>query len=199
MEEQFWNCIRKGDEQAFNSLYEQYADMLYGYGMKIVADDDVVSNAIQSLFVYLFEKRKTISRPNSISAYLCVSLKRLILLEIRKKREGKNVYLEDVPLSDYNFDLEVDVEKSIITTEYDRGVVRSLQQALDSLTKRQREIVYLKFYKGMDNNEIADVMGLSIQTVKNTTSQALTRLREFEKLASSYAVFMLFLISLLLF
>jgi len=84
MEEHFWNCIKRGDEQVFNSLYEQYADMLYGYGMKIIADEELVGNAIQSLFVYLYEKRKTISEPNSVSAYLCVSLKRLILLEVKK-------------------------------------------------------------------------------------------------------------------
>lgn len=197
MEEPFWNYIKKGDEQAFNSLYEQYADMLYGYGMKIVPDEDLVSNAIQSLFVYLFEKRKTISEPNSVSAYLCVSLKRLVLLEVKRRKEGRSVSLEDVSLSDYNFELEVDIEKTIIETEYNEELMHSLQEALEGLTNRQREIVYLKYFKGMDNSEIASVMELNLQTVKNTMSQALIRLRDFRKLVDTYAVFIVFLLSLL--
>ncbi|MEG2820758.1 MAG: sigma-70 family RNA polymerase sigma factor, partial [Muribaculaceae bacterium] len=78
LKEQFWTQIKAGNEKAFCELYEQYADMLYGYGMRIIADDIIVNNAIQSLFVYLFEKRHNLSVPNSINAYLCVSLKRLI-------------------------------------------------------------------------------------------------------------------------
>ena len=199
MEEHFWNCIKRGDEQAFNSLYEQYADMLYGYGMKIIADEELVGNAIQSLFVYLYEKRKTISEPNSVSAYLCVSLKRLISLEVKKRRDSRNVSIEDVSYPDYDFELEIDIEKTMIAAECDKELLNSLQQALDTLTKRQREIVYLKYFKEMNNNEIATIMDLSIQTVKNTNTQALARLREFQKLANTYIVLSVFLLSLLLF
>ena len=35
-----WDKIQQGDEEAFRQLYEQYADLLYGYGMKIAGDDD---------------------------------------------------------------------------------------------------------------------------------------------------------------
>ena len=36
-----WDKIQQGDEEAFRQLYEQYADLLYGYGMKIAGDDDL--------------------------------------------------------------------------------------------------------------------------------------------------------------
>ena len=54
-----WDKIQQGDEEAFRQLYEQYADLLYGYGMKIAGDETLVTEAIQSLFVYIFEKRET--------------------------------------------------------------------------------------------------------------------------------------------
>lgn len=56
----FWSKIQRGDEGAFRQLYEQYADLLYGYGMKIAGDDDLVTDAIQTLFVYIFEKEKPV-------------------------------------------------------------------------------------------------------------------------------------------
>ena len=51
----FWEKIQQGDEEAFRQLYSEYSDLLYGYGMKIVGDDDLVTESIQSLFVYLYE------------------------------------------------------------------------------------------------------------------------------------------------
>ena len=50
-----WDKIQQGDEEAFRQLYEQYADLLYAYGMKIARDDTLVTEARQSLFVYIFE------------------------------------------------------------------------------------------------------------------------------------------------
>ena len=40
----FWSKIQRGDEGAFRQLYEQYADLLYGYGMKIAGDDTLVTD-----------------------------------------------------------------------------------------------------------------------------------------------------------
>ena len=57
----FWEKIQQGDEEAFRQLYSEYSDLLYGYGMKIVGDDDLVTESIQSLFVYLYEKRQSLS------------------------------------------------------------------------------------------------------------------------------------------
>lgn len=57
-----WDKIQQGDEEAFRQLYEQYADLLYGYGMKIAGDETLVTEAVQSLFVYIFEKRE-LARP----------------------------------------------------------------------------------------------------------------------------------------
>ena len=43
----FWEKIQQGDEEAFRQLYNEYSDLLYGYGMKIAGDDDLVTESIQ--------------------------------------------------------------------------------------------------------------------------------------------------------
>ena len=159
----FWSKIQRGDEGAFRQLYEQYADLLYGYGMKIAGDDDLVTDAIQTLFVYIFEKRETCAVPQSISAYLCVSLRHII---------------DDVDTNEYKFDLEIDIETAIIRSELEREQLKVLQREINNLTKQQREVLYLKYYKKMSSDEIAQVMGLTSRTVYNTTHTAISRLRE---------------------
>ena len=166
----FWSKIQRGDEGAFRQLYEQYADLLYGYGMKIAGDDDLVTDAIQTLFVYIFEKRETCAVPQSISAYLCVSLK--------KENGGIFRSLDDVDTNEYKFDLEIDIETAIIRSELEREQLKVLQREINNLTKQQREVLYLKYYKKMSSDEIAQVMGLTSRTVYNTTHTAISRLRE---------------------
>ena len=105
---EFWKLIRQGDSKAFATLYDQYADMLYNYGYRIVADADLVSNAIQSLFIYIYDKRKNIDMPNQVSAYLCVSLRRLILKEVSDARNGNTIAFDEV-VENSTFDVEIDV------------------------------------------------------------------------------------------
>lgn len=178
MDKLFWHRIQQGEEEAFRQLYEQYADLLYGYGMKIAGDDALVTEAIQSLFVYIFEKRETCAVPQSISAYLCVSLRHMIVNELKKENSGLLRSLEDVDANEYPFELEIDIETAIIRSELEKEQLEVLQNELNALTKQQREVLYLKYYKKMDPEEIARVMGLTSRTVYNTTHMAISRLRE---------------------
>lgn len=173
-----WNKIQQGDEDAFRQLYDQYADLLYGYGMKIAGDDTVVTEAIQSLFVYIFEKRETCAAPQSIPAYLCVSLRHMIVNELKRENSGTFKSLDEVDTNEYRFDLEIDIETAIIRSELEKEQLEALQKELNGLTKQQREVLYLKYYKKMSPEEIAQVMGLTPRTVYNTTHMAITRLRE---------------------
>jgi RNA polymerase sigma-70 factor (sigma-E family) len=54
----------------------------------------------------------------------------------------------------------------------------ALGRALDRLPKRQRLAVMLRYYEDMSEREIAEVLGVSVGTVKSTVSRAMTRLRE---------------------
>ena len=166
----FWSKIQRGDEGAFRQLY--------GYGMKIAGDDDLVTDAIQTLFVYIFEKRETCAVPQSISAYLCVSLRHIIVNELKKENGGIFRSLDDVDTNEYKFDLEIDIETAIIRSELEREQLKVLQREINNLTKQQREVLYLKYYKKMSSDEIAQVMGLTSRTVYNTTHTAISRLRE---------------------
>ena len=62
----FWEKIQHGDEEAFRQLYSEYSDLLYGYGMKIASDDDLVTESIQSLFVICMRRGRVVP---SLSPY----------------------------------------------------------------------------------------------------------------------------------
>ena len=179
-----WCDIVEGREAAYNDLYDCYSDLLYGYGMKIIADEAAVMDAIQTLFMNIFEKRKSLSAPNSIAAYLCRALKNLLINEMQSATTRNTCKWDDEEAAaDYDFDLQPDAESAIIADESDNERFRVFKEELGKLSRQQREILYLRYYKGLAIEEVAEILSVSKRTVYNTSNNALTRLRENKVLA----------------
>lgn len=185
MDHHFWNLIREGDEHAFRTLYNLYEDRLFRYGMGIAYDEELINHAIQTLFTYLFERRRSISVPVSPFAYLASSLRRLVLKEVGKRRNDC-LSIDDVQVSGYDFDLEIDAEATMVRAECTEQTIRALQGALNGLTNMQREIIYLKYYEGLDNKSISEITGYADKTIRNVASTALARLRKDKMLGQAY-------------
>lgn len=181
MEKDLWGRITSGDSSAYSELYNSYADVLYAYGMKINANDELVSEAIQLLFIKIFSRRQFLSRPNSTKAYLFTSLKRIMLNQLEGK-SVKIISLDDLcrngSESRYNFDLEIDPQSMMIQNEDELLRVDILQQALNKLSKEQREVIYLRYYKNMSSEEVGEIIGTNSQVVRNITYKIIKKLRE---------------------
>lgn len=181
MEKDLWARITAGESQVYTELYNTYADVLYAYGMKIHANQEVVAEAIQLLFIKIFTRRMFLSKPNSMKAYLLTSVKRLILEQL-DGRPSRVISFDDLQkgssLESYNFDLEIDPQSMMIRGEDDKKRLDTLQQALRKLTKQQREVLYLRYYKNMSSEEVAEVIGTNSQVVRNMTYKIIKKLRE---------------------
>ena len=103
--------------------------------MKIAGDETLVTEAIQSLFVYIFEKRETCTAPQSIPAYLCVSLRHMIVNELKKENSGSLKSLDEVGTNEYQFDLEIDIETAIIHSELEKRTAGSFTERAEQFDK----------------------------------------------------------------
>ena len=177
-----WPDIQAGNEAAFRDLYDKYSELLYGYGMKIIDNEAVVMDAIQTLFLNIFEKRKRISAPKSLAAYLCRALKNLLVNELQRNPMRNANELGENNGMDYDFSLEPDVESRLIHDEQEREGLLIFKRELDKLSRQQREMLYLRYYKGLGTDEISDIMKVSKRTVYNTINNALSRLRSNKEL-----------------
>src|SRR5690625_4263831 len=81
-----WSALKDGQQDALSELFKRHHKHLYNYGIKIVADTDIVNGAIQELFLTLWNSRSHLSSANSVKAYLLSSLRRLILKELKQKK-----------------------------------------------------------------------------------------------------------------
>lgn len=191
----FWDSIRDGSNEAFRQLYNNYADMLYRYGMKLAQDSEMVEDAIQTVFLNIYEKRKSLSRPDSIPAYLYASIRNEILCEFRANRISTIPLEEEFRIKngmeDYDFKLEIDPCKLMELDEEERDRQKLLQQILDSLSGRYREIIYLRYYKGLSVEEVASIFNSNKQQIHNAVSRVIKKLREQNVYSKAFIAFIM--------
>lgn len=171
-----WTEIRKGEQEALSELFCLFYTPLYTYGYKLVGRPGPVKDAIQELFLALWEKRGQISQAHSVKSYLFHSLRRILL---RTASRHKNRVDRGRVYAEFFGEQISTVEELMVHFETRREQKRQLTRALDSLSERQKEAVFLKFYEGLSNPEIAAVMGVRQQSVYNHVSTAIGRLQAF--------------------
>ena len=177
MDQDYWTRFRNGEESVFNDIYNRYAQMLYAYGMKIACDDSLVRECVQTLFVHPYDWRKNILMPKDLKCYLIASMRNL-LYRTRKKRGPVFISLDSMQVTDKGlFELTIDGHE----TER-RGLgeeqIEALQKALNSLTPRQREVIYLRYFKNMSISEVSEIVNINNQSVRDVSYHGLERLRK---------------------
>jgi len=165
---------RAGDEQSFQLLFREYYPQLYLYGFKIVQQKELLEDAIQELFAELW-RRKKLPEVRSLKAYLLKSLQYKLLKKIQQQ---KFIIAVDEITPDIPFELTR--ETLIIQREEDREKAAKIEKMLATLSNRQREIIYLRFYQNLDYEEISEVMNINYQASRNLLSHAIKVLRQLE-------------------
>jgi RNA polymerase sigma factor (sigma-70 family) len=169
-----WIRFQGGDKAAYAYIYNTYYKKLCNYGLRIVADKTLVEDGIQDLFIRLWKQKGGLAVPRSIQAYLFQSLRRDIYRSIEKRKRDGHFTLDET----YNYRSYSSHEMELITRERRAEQQSNLETAIASLTNRQREVIFLKFYLKMSYQEIAGIMELNVDSVYNLISKALNALQE---------------------
>ncbi|SFE64117.1 RNA polymerase sigma factor [Sunxiuqinia elliptica] len=159
-----WNQMKAGNEQGLSDLFTRLYPDLYLYGMKIFNLPDLVKDSIQDVFVRVWEKRKTLGEVLNPKAYLITALR-------RKLFENKERYFAAdaeilTKISEKQAFSFVENEFTEIP-EISEKLRESLIATINDLPERQRELVFLRFYYNLKYLEIADILNVKEQTVKN--------------------------------
>ena len=168
-----WESVKKGNELAFSSLFKKFVNRLFNYGMHFFSDSDLVKDCIQELFSSIWIKRETLSEVVHVKFYLYKSFRNLLLAKISANKTTvlPNFWEEDCG------DIDESIETKWIQEEEAVENLKFLQNAVQMLTRRQREAVILRFYNNLGSKEIAEVMGISVESVHNLISKAILLLR----------------------
>lgn len=174
----WWSALKDGDEKALEHIYATHIDDLLQYGMRFSQDASLVEDCAHDLFVQLWNKRSGLGATNSIRAYLLVSLRRTIIRKVNKELK----HISNKSPEDYDFQADLAIEDMLIEQEVSEEQSKKLEQAFGELSKRQREVLYLRYYQDVAYEDICDIMDIGYQSVRNLVSSAIRNLRDFMEL-----------------
>ncbi|HEY4334660.1 MAG TPA: sigma-70 family RNA polymerase sigma factor [Puia sp.] len=167
-----WNKFRNGSTEAFGELMHTHYQDLYDYGSRFTKNIDLIKDCIQDLFMALWIGRLTISENSFVKYYLLKSLRHNLTRAIGRSRRSFE------PQFDCLFNFAPPIGSSLIREEHLADLARKLRKTLAGLSRRQQEVIYLRFYMDADTEDIAEIMSLSRQSVYNLFNDALRRLRK---------------------
>lgn len=177
-EQQLWTRFLAGEESAFQLLMTTYYGSLFRYGTRFSKDREFIKDCIQDLFLYLWERRASLRTEIVLKPYLMASLRRYMHRHIPDANLSEEFSDDKVQ----RFDFEFSVEETFIRQETTFNRSQHMQSLLQTLPRRQKEVIYLKFFQELEREQIAEVMDIAPQTVSNLLQLALRHLRQYWKL-----------------
>ena len=166
-----WNQFKAGDKKAFETIYNEFVDVLFDYGCKITLDKTIVEDAIQDLFIDIYKYNVRLHHPEYLQFYLFKSLKRIIIRKLKGNR--KLNYTDDSPEKfDFKFLIEDETEDKNF-----EGQLNLLQKELKNLDAKKRELLFLKFNSGLTYAEIGKLLDLKPDTVKKQIQRLIKNIR----------------------
>jgi len=186
-----WQAFREGSREAFAVIYEKHYYALFNYGSKISSDRAVVKDSIQNLFVKLWKTKEKLGTPTSIKFYLFKALRRMLIDELTQK--NSHLHKLNVP-ENYDFEITLSPEVTMMNDQAERERRAFMINALQVLTKKQKEAIFLKFYDQLSYEEVASVMSMSTKAVYNLIARAIDTLKKHTPKADIHLFSLLFII-----
>jgi RNA polymerase sigma-70 factor, ECF subfamily len=172
------NYSEATDGTSFHWLYKDFYIPLCTYAFRITRNKEISEEIVQDTFLKMWEHKEILSSVNSLPGYLfravrnnCLNhLKHLTI--IHKYEDFYSQMLADA--EEYLAITQENGQSILISKEFEKQVY----DAIEKLPEQCRHIFKLSRFEGLKNNEIADVKGITINTVQKQISIALEKLRE---------------------
>jgi len=157
-----------GDKKAFDQLFLLYYKNLCRFALTVVHDADESEEAVQKIFVRLWENRKKLIIPDNPKSYLFKS----VYFECIKLLKHKNT--REKYISEYFFYSGTENNETEDYTLF----LPHLNKAIEKLPAKCRQIFILNKLEGLTQKEIAEYLDVSVKTVENQIAIAVSKLRD---------------------
>ena len=174
VENEIWSKIQKGDESAFEELYDGFAGAMFSLSLQILSDRWEAEEVIQDIFSSLWKKPDAYSpKKGKFSSWLLVLTRNLSIDRYRsRKRKLDRGETDEILQSRPDQQSRDGAEQATVSDEKEH-----LNRAFSNLPKEQLEVIELSYFKGMNQQDIARYLNISLGTVKSRTRLGIEKLR----------------------
>ena len=170
--------LKIGNQKTFEWIFKTYYRELCFYAEGIVREKEVAEEIVSEFFLKLWENYETINISTSLQAYLYKgvhnnSLKYLEHIKVLRKYREHAQYMMD------NRDLfQSQSNDQPLSLLISKETVSEIENAIDTLPAQCKEVFSLARLDGLSYQEIAEKLGVSINTVRTQITRAMAKLRK---------------------
>lgn len=161
-----YDSIRRGDIKAFERLFKEFYPSLCAVAVRFILDHNAAEDIVQEVFIKLWNKRDEYQEIPSLKTFLYVVVKNQCFNYIRDKKQTVDYTCPEVLNREELF------KDSVIEEE----TYRIVDDAVNALPVQSARIIKMSM-DGKQNKEIAEILGVSVNTVKTLKYNALSTLR----------------------
>ncbi len=170
-----WQKLKRGNTEALGMLYDKFIDELFSYGTQFSQEKQVIMDAIHDLFFNLYRYRKNLADTDNVKYYLLRSLKNQIL----KESKAGNIFIPNGLIFENtgHTNTIASHEEILMEKEYLDEKSHQLSEAVNLLSKKQKQGIFLRFNEDRKYEEIAEIMNVSVETSRTIIYRAIKVLR----------------------
>jgi len=169
--------VAQGDTVAFEHLIEAHQARVVGTIAKMLGDDTDSEDIAQQVFIRVWNSASRYQPTAKFTTWLFKITRNLVFNELRRRRRHPATTLEPVD-DEHNFQVADLSAKAPDDSLLDEELQTAIQRAIDSLPEIQRMAIVLRRYEEMPYEDIAEVLKVSVPSVKSILFRARTDLRE---------------------
>jgi RNA polymerase sigma-70 factor (ECF subfamily) len=163
----------EGDEDAFKYFFDTYYDDLCNFVNSYLRDQTLSEDIVQSIFIYLWEKKDSLPFNCSIKSYLYTASKNKSLNYIRNQKNKNRIIEELIPQAELFFSEDADQ-----FLEFEE-LKKIICDAVEGLPTQCKTIYQLSRDGELTNKEIAENLSISVKTVENQMTIAIKKIKDF--------------------
>lgn len=175
------NAIRNKDKKVFEAFYKKYYRQLFTLAFRYVGQTEAAEEIVHDLFINIWNKADQLNIRYAMKSYLFRAIVNAALNFLKKEKK------EAVKQQHY-MNLQDGEDREEDRRNEQELLLKNLEEALELLPPKCKEVMYLSRFGKLKQQEIADQMNISLKTVKNHLTYGFQKLRE--QLGKSGAILM---------
>lgn len=166
IDEELFEKIASGDDEAFSTLYYSSYKQLYGFLISLTKNKEDAEDLLQNTYIKIRNGSHLYKKQGTPMGWMCKIAKNLYLDHVRKYGKYKKVDFELVD-NYISQDNDTSSEQKIL-----------IEQALKGLKDEEKTIVVMYIYMGLKHREIAEIIGSPLSTVLSKYNRALKKMKK---------------------
>ena len=176
LDKQILKELKYGSKAAFESLFKTHYSPLLRYAEEILRDPDQAEDVVENLFVIIWEDRKKIDFHTSFKSYLYRSTFNACLNLIRKKKSENRYRDFFIHHADFSKTHDYGSGSYPLSGIIEKEMDEMLKNAIDNLPPQCKRIFIMSRVDELSHQEIADKLGLSVNTIKSQIMNAIKKI-----------------------